>query len=58
MTEQQEIDYLTAKQPTLHQCEERLRLLGLSDQQIEDLSVTIDVVGDMLLDAYFKEFYV
>lgn len=42
---------------TLFECEERLRALGLTEQNIKDLATSLDVVGDMLLDNYFKEFY-
>jgi alkylhydroperoxidase family enzyme len=44
-------------QPTLEACEESLRRLGLSDEQISELGATIDVIGDTIFDRYFAEFY-
>ena len=43
--------------PSLEECETRLKALGLTEPQIQGLGDTIDVIGDTLLDAYFKEFY-
>ena len=41
---------------TVEECENRLRLLGLSEAQITELGVTIDVIGDVLLDKYFSRY--
>lgn len=42
---------------SLEVCEERLRSLGLSADQIKKLGDTIDAIGDVLLDKYFSQFY-
>lgn len=42
---------------SLEICEEQLRSIGLSDQQIKDLGEIIDTISDTILDQYFAEFY-
>jgi hypothetical protein len=53
----QQAKKLSDERLTLEVCEERLRQLGLSSNEIDELGVTIDAIGDAIFDRYFAEFY-
>jgi hypothetical protein len=48
---------LTTDVKSIEQCEEQLKRIGLNQDQIKSLNDTIEVLGDIIFDNYFKEFY-